>query len=46
MVNATAVERKSGSLTRIIDILAPFGGEAEMRGQVGLAETSVSPPKG
>jgi cytolysin-activating lysine-acyltransferase len=31
----TAVEWKSGTDLRIIDIVAPFGGEAEMRGQVG-----------
>jgi cytolysin-activating lysine-acyltransferase len=31
----TAVEWKSGSHMRIIDVVAPFGGEAEMRGQVG-----------
>ena len=31
----TAVEWKSGSNMRIVDIVAPFGGEAEMRGQVG-----------
>jgi cytolysin-activating lysine-acyltransferase len=30
----TAVEWKSGTNLRIIDIVAPFGGEAEMRGQV------------
>jgi cytolysin-activating lysine-acyltransferase len=30
-----AVEWKSGNNMRIIDIVAPFGGEAEMRGQVG-----------
>ena len=30
----TAVEWKSGSHLRIVDIVAPFGGEAEMRGQV------------
>jgi cytolysin-activating lysine-acyltransferase len=30
-----AVEWKSGSNMRIIDIVAPFGGEAEMRGQMG-----------
>jgi cytolysin-activating lysine-acyltransferase len=30
----TAVEWKSGSHMRIVDIVAPFGGEAEMRGQV------------
>jgi cytolysin-activating lysine-acyltransferase len=31
----TAVEWKNGTSMRIIDIVAPFGGEAEMRGQVG-----------
>jgi cytolysin-activating lysine-acyltransferase len=31
----TAVEWKSGSNMRIVDIVAPFGGEAEMRAQVG-----------
>ena len=31
----SAVEWKSGTQMRIIDIVAPFGGEAEMRGQVG-----------
>jgi cytolysin-activating lysine-acyltransferase len=31
----TAVEWKSGTHMRIVDIIAPFGGEAEMRGQVG-----------
>jgi cytolysin-activating lysine-acyltransferase len=30
-----AVEWKSGTNMRIIDIVAPFGGEAEMRGQLG-----------
>jgi cytolysin-activating lysine-acyltransferase len=30
-----AVEWKSGINMRIIDIVAPFGAEAEMRGQVG-----------
>jgi cytolysin-activating lysine-acyltransferase len=30
-----AVEWKSGSNMRIVDIVAPFGGEAEMRCQVG-----------
>jgi len=30
----TAVEWKSGTNMRIIDIVAPFGGEAEMRGQI------------
>jgi cytolysin-activating lysine-acyltransferase len=29
-----AVEWKSGSNMRIIDVIAPFGGEAEMRGQI------------
>jgi cytolysin-activating lysine-acyltransferase len=29
-----AVEWKSGSNMRIIDIVAPFGGEVEMRGQI------------
>ena len=29
-----AVEWKSGSNMRIIDIVAPFGGDAEMRGQI------------
>ena len=31
----TAVEWKSGTNMRIIDIVAPFGGEAQMREQVG-----------
>jgi cytolysin-activating lysine-acyltransferase len=31
----TAVEWKSGTTMRIIDIVAPFGGEAEMRNQLG-----------
>jgi cytolysin-activating lysine-acyltransferase len=31
----TAVEWKSGTNMRIVDIVAPFGGEAEMRGQIG-----------
>jgi cytolysin-activating lysine-acyltransferase len=31
----SAVDWKSGSNMRIIDIIAPFGGEVEMRGQVG-----------
>jgi cytolysin-activating lysine-acyltransferase len=30
-----AVEWKSGSNMRIIDVVAPFGGEAEMRSQIG-----------
>jgi cytolysin-activating lysine-acyltransferase len=29
-----AVEWKSGSNMRIVDVIAPFGGEAEMRGQI------------
>lgn len=33
-VRLTAVEWKSGTTMRIIDIVAPFGGEAEMRGQL------------
>ncbi|MBR1246290.1 hypothetical protein JQ609_05015 [Bradyrhizobium sp. AUGA SZCCT0169] len=28
------MEWKSGSHMRIVDVVAPFGGEAEMRGQV------------
>jgi cytolysin-activating lysine-acyltransferase len=31
----TAVEWKCGSNMRIVDVVAPFGAEAEMRGQVG-----------
>jgi len=31
----TAVEWKSGTNMRMIDVVAPFGGEAEMRGQIG-----------
>ncbi|WP_375415246.1 toxin-activating lysine-acyltransferase [uncultured Bradyrhizobium sp.] len=31
----TAVEWKSGSALRIVELVAPFGGEAEMRAQVG-----------
>jgi cytolysin-activating lysine-acyltransferase len=31
----SAAEWKSGTQLRIIDIIAPFGGEAEMRAQVG-----------
>ena len=31
----TAVEWKSGAKLRIIELVAPFGGEAEMREQVG-----------
>jgi cytolysin-activating lysine-acyltransferase len=30
----TAVEWKSGTNMRIVDVVAPFGGEAEMRGQL------------
>jgi cytolysin-activating lysine-acyltransferase len=30
-----AVEWKSGAILRIIELVAPFGGEAEMRAQVG-----------
>jgi cytolysin-activating lysine-acyltransferase len=30
-----AVEWKSGSNMRIVDIVAPFGGEAEMRSKFG-----------
>jgi cytolysin-activating lysine-acyltransferase len=30
----TAVEWKSGTKLRIVDIIAPFGGEAEMQGQL------------
>jgi cytolysin-activating lysine-acyltransferase len=33
----TAVEWKSGTSLRIVDIVAPFGGEAEIRAQVGAA---------
>jgi cytolysin-activating lysine-acyltransferase len=32
----TAVEWKSGTNLRIVELVAPFGGEAEMRGQVGV----------
>jgi cytolysin-activating lysine-acyltransferase len=32
----TAVEWKSGAHMRMIDVVAPFGGEAEMRGQLGI----------
>ena len=31
----TAVEWKSGTAMRIVELVAPFGGEAEMRAQVG-----------
>jgi cytolysin-activating lysine-acyltransferase len=33
----TAVEWKSGTAMRIVDIVAPFGAEAEMRAQLGVA---------
>jgi cytolysin-activating lysine-acyltransferase len=33
----TPVEWKSGAAMRIVDIVAPFGGEAEMRAQLGAA---------
>ena len=33
-VRLTAVEWKSGTNMRIVDVVAPFGGEAEMRGQI------------
>ena len=33
-IRLTAVEWKSGANRRIVDVVAPFGGEAEMRGQV------------
>jgi cytolysin-activating lysine-acyltransferase len=33
----SAVEWKSGTTMRIVDIVAPFGGEAEMRNQLGGA---------
>jgi cytolysin-activating lysine-acyltransferase len=36
-----AVEWKSGGVMRIIDIVAPFGGEAEMRGQVSRIQCQV-----
>ncbi|KRR27780.1 hypothetical protein CQ14_07955 [Bradyrhizobium lablabi] len=32
----TAVEWKSGTNMRMLDVVAPFGGEAEMREQVGM----------
>jgi len=35
----TAVEWKSGSNLRIIELVAPFGGEAEMRDSIKLAPT-------
>lgn len=36
-IRLTAVEWKSGANMRIVDVVAPFGGEAEMRGQVQAA---------
>ena len=33
----TAVEWKSGAAMRIVDVVAPFGGEAEMRAQLASA---------
>jgi cytolysin-activating lysine-acyltransferase len=36
----TAAEWKSGATMRIVDVVAPFGGEAEMRGQLDGAPTS------
>jgi cytolysin-activating lysine-acyltransferase len=33
----TAVEWKSGAIMRIIELVAPFGGEAEMRAQLGAS---------
>jgi cytolysin-activating lysine-acyltransferase len=30
----TAAEWKSGTMMRNVDVVAPFGGEAEMRGQI------------
>ena len=41
----TAVEWKSGTNMRIVDVVAPFGGEAEMRGQVRpIVERSAQTP--
>jgi cytolysin-activating lysine-acyltransferase len=36
----TAVEWKSGSNLRIVDIIAPFGAEAEMREQASSTQSS------
>jgi cytolysin-activating lysine-acyltransferase len=33
----TAVEWKSGAIMRIVELVAPFGGEAEMRAQLGAS---------
>lgn len=35
-VRLTPAEWKSGASRRIIDVIAPFGGEAEMRTQIGV----------
>jgi cytolysin-activating lysine-acyltransferase len=32
----SAVEWKSGSHMRIVDVVAPFGGESEMQGQIQI----------
>ncbi|MEA2942529.1 MAG: cytolysin-activating lysine-acyltransferase [Bradyrhizobium sp.] len=41
----TAVEWKGGAVMRIVDVVAPFGGEAEMRAQVGAPDrTRGAPP--
>jgi cytolysin-activating lysine-acyltransferase len=37
----TAVEWKSGANMRILDVVAPFGGEAEMREQVAAVQPSA-----
>lgn len=34
-VRLTPAEWKSGASRKIVDVVAPFGGEAEMRGQIG-----------
>ncbi|WP_139484575.1 toxin-activating lysine-acyltransferase [Bradyrhizobium ivorense] len=38
----SAAEWKSGTNVRIVDVVAPFGGEAEMRGQIGPANALPS----
>jgi len=35
----TPAEWKSGTMIRIVDVVAPFGGEAEMRGQISQLNT-------
>jgi len=40
----TAVELKCGSNLCIIDIVAPFGGEAEMRDQIDLVQSGPIKP--